>query len=74
MKVMWGKARTALPPEQVIGWLRSKQGQAWSAARGGKIYRHSPGDGIFASVLPDPGGPRRQARWPEPLDADELDD
>lgn len=55
------KAKTPeTPPEQVIAWLRSPEGEAWSREQyigfSGRITRSIGRTGLFADVLPDGTG------------------
>ena len=54
-----------LPPEQVVTWLRSRAGQNWSSRHGHVLERHRVDSGVFADVLPVPGG-AACASWPDP--------
>lgn len=58
---------------RVIAWLRSPEGENWDSRRIGVVHRHTGEDGMFASVLRDPVGAGRQARWPEPFGGHDLD-
>lgn len=61
-----------LSPEQVIAWLRSPEGENWSAWRRHSLHRHFRDSGLFADVLEDIPGDAR-ARWPEPFNFWDLD-
>lgn len=72
MKTMKAQTREAelsareLPPEQVIAWLRSEEGDRWRAICVSRLYRHNTHSGIFGELIPDSAGGRCPARWPGP--------
>lgn len=64
------------PPEQVIAWLRSPEGERWSRSRigwDGRLHSHL-GEGGFAEVIPDQYGKYARARWPRPYKGADLGD
>ena len=61
-----------LPPEQVIAWLRSDEGERWALTWLHRIIRHGSDSGLFGCVLEQPEAYRHQARWPEPFHAARL--
>lgn len=72
------------PPERVIAWLRSPEGEAWSVSRAGDVerfgmpagfYFDEEDDGVFGTVTPisELGDESHETRWPEPIDVYDLD-
>jgi hypothetical protein len=63
------------PPQQVVRWLRSPQGERWSQNRigfSGRITRHGHESGVFAEIIPDRAGRFARTRWPDPFSAWDL--
>jgi hypothetical protein len=63
-----GKKAADQPPEKVIRWLRTPEGEQWSEHRiSSELAVHADDSGVFADVIPDSLGEWARTAWPEPL-------
>lgn len=69
-----GRPRLRKEQAEVISWLRSPEGEAWSECRIEPLERQREDSGVFADIrFPGYSAAPVTARWPEPHYCHDLD-